>query len=313
MTSQLGDTVFDLAVGRHTDGGLVILAACQNGVFISIDMAETWSGLWLEGMATAIAASPNFASDGVIIAGVHGGIIQSDDAGASWAFRSLDDPRSLIASVSIRTSNGSSHLMLAGSVDDGLYRSVDWGVTWRPSNCGAYIPRITSVLAGNGQLSLAGTDVGLFVSTNDGLTWDDELAGEIDAEVTVVAMKDNLILIGTAHDGVYAKCMNPNQTWFQLADSALVGAISAIATVPDSDGSIRVVTVGNTHAQQYRLNVERNSPPVYLLRTDVLPTPALTSTVLPSGATVLAVVADTQGSILPFSIGLEGLSSAHLD
>src|SRR5688572_10154651 len=75
MTSQLGDTVFDLAVGRHTDGGLVILAACQNGVFISVDMAETWSGLWLEGMATAIAASPNFASDGVIIAGVYGGII----------------------------------------------------------------------------------------------------------------------------------------------------------------------------------------------------------------------------------------------
>jgi hypothetical protein len=264
-------------------------------------------------MATVVTTSPSFASDGVIIAGVQGGMIHSDNAGTSWTFRSLEDPRSLIASVSIRTSNGCSPFMLAGLVDDGLYRSADGGVSWRASNCGAYIPRITSVLAGNGQLSLAGTDVGLFVSTNDGLTWDDEFAGEIDAEVTAVAMEDDLILIGTALHGVYAKWTNPDQPWFQLADSPLIGAITAIATLPYRDGSIRVVTVGNSHAQQYRLNSQRSSPSVHPVRTDVLPSPAVTSAVATRGARVQAVVADTRGSILPFSIGSDGLSSAHVE
>jgi hypothetical protein len=312
MTSQLGTTVFDLAVARH-DGELVILAACESGVFVSRDKAETWSGLWAGGMATAVTASPSFASDGVIIAGVQGGIIQSDDVGVSWAFHSLERPDSLIASVSIRTSEKCSTLMLAGTVDDGLYRSADGGMSWLPSNCGAYIPRITSVLASNGRLSLAGTDVGPFVSTNDGLTWDDELAGEIDAEVTALAVEDDFVIMGTALAGVYARRMNTDQAWIQLSESTLIGAITAVATVPASDGSIRIVAIGNTHMQRYRFEDGDHKHSVQLLRTDPLPKHAVTSAIASSGKTLQAAVADAHGEILLFRIGPDGVSCAHHD
>ncbi len=137
MNHQPGDTVFDLAITRQADGGLVLLAARESGVFVSVDMAESWSGVWTKGMATAIKASRTLTSNGVIVAGVPGAIIQSEDAGASWAVRAIESSDSLISSLPIRSSATCSPLILAGSVEDGLYRSTDGGVSWHPSNCGA--------------------------------------------------------------------------------------------------------------------------------------------------------------------------------
>ncbi len=156
--------------------------------------------------------------------------------------------------------------------------------------------------ADDGGQSLAGADSGLFVSTNDGLTWDDQCADEIDAEVTALAVEGTLVLMGTASDGMYVRRMSPNQRWRQLPESTLVGAICAITTVPDSDGSIRVVTIGNTDVQQYQNGLERDSPSVHLLRTDPLPRPAVTSTLFTTGATVHAAVADTRGEIVLLTI-----------
>lgn len=267
MTIDSIQTIYDIGVGTLADRRLVIFAAHELGVSKSFDLGGSWSSPWTGGMATAVGLSPNFEKDGLIVVGVTDGVVGSNDWGETWNFRAFPDSGVLVASLAIRASSLDRRVMLAGCVDDGFYRSTDEGATWRSSNAGAYIPRVTTVLMGDELLWMAGTDGGLFASANDGLTWDDEVADQIDAEVTALSADTDLLVMGTASDGVFGRLRDHDPAWIRFPESQAHEEIVAVAVMGNVAEDKSVVVVGRNYVDQYRAVIENQGLSMELLRS----------------------------------------------
>lgn len=104
------------------------------GVFRSINGGDSWveSNQGLKGNSTEIVRlSPNFASDGVILANGGSAIYRSADGGASWQRTATSAGGFRISDIEFSPSFASDRL--AFFTDIGLRRSTDGGVSWGAS------------------------------------------------------------------------------------------------------------------------------------------------------------------------------------
>src|SRR5262245_58282079 len=107
------------------------------------------------------------------------------------------------------TSNGG--YVLAGTYNNGVYRSSDNGLTWTQVNNGLGNLNIRGLTTHNGKV-YAGTEAGAFVTADNGLTWTDisyGLAGIYAIYDFVFVGSD--ILVGTLNS-VY-KSTDNGATW----------------------------------------------------------------------------------------------------
>ncbi len=306
MSMSQGDAVFALAVGKGTGEELAIYAAREGGVDRSLDLGATWTRLWSEGIAASIVVT-NEPADGLIVAGVNSGVIRSDDWGATWTFSPFPDARSFTGCLSVDRARDGVLCMLAGTEEDGLYRSTDAGLTWLPSNSGLYIPRIASVLIRDRELWLAGTSAGLFVSRNQGLTWSDTLAEEIDEVVTVIVAKDDVLVIGTGSNGLIAYDFGQD-AWQSVAGSRIQEETTALIVSELGPQGEELIAITSLHAQ--RFSPQRNNDGVtFELRGQATVTePAVCAAIYMTNSELYAVIANADGTIavIPFPFGTKG-------
>jgi photosystem II stability/assembly factor-like uncharacterized protein len=145
---------------------------------------------------TAIAIAPN----GAMLAGVPGGFGLSHDDGVTWSFVALPDPIAVITCLAISSDN---QLVLAGSEQDGVFRSVDGGASWTAWNFGLLDAGILSLAISENESIYAGTTTGLFVSRNHGRAWEAvPLTFDFDA-VLSLAVQGPSIFIGTESNGLW--------------------------------------------------------------------------------------------------------------
>ena len=153
------DLLLDLAIAP--DGACY--AAVQIGLLRSDDNGRSWSAcLEAEGVpVTAVAV----ADDGMVLAAVPGGIGRSSDRGETWAFVQLPEPAPMIASLAC-----CGGMLVAGTMQDGVFISTDGGETWTARNAGLLDHDVRAVAAASDALHAA-TSTGLFASANGGLRW----------------------------------------------------------------------------------------------------------------------------------------------
>lgn len=225
------DTMIDAVYALAQDGATVY-AGRGSGLYRQ--EGESWLPAYEtfeldEEMATTAV----LAEQGLLLAGVQGGVLRSEDAGASWqAFRLLDPP-SLVGALLMSPHFAEDRVLLAATFEDGIYYSDDAGETWLPGNIGLY-DRHVFALGAAGTRFLAGTETGLYVSDTLGRSWEPlPFAQEPATILSLCVDAQGHIFAGTESQGLY-RSSDGGQTWDQLGDTALEGAINAILDSGDA-------------------------------------------------------------------------------
>lgn len=161
-------------------GSGTLYAATKGGVFSSADC-----GGWAARSAglpntaghyppTVLAVDP--ADVGVLHAGVGGvGIFRSANGGATWSAAATQPTHTDLRALLVKP--GASTIVFAASYGAGAFKSSDGGVTWvactsQPTN----LNLLSLAMDASGKL-YAGTQAGVFVSTNDCATWASQSGG----------------------------------------------------------------------------------------------------------------------------------------
>jgi hypothetical protein len=181
-----------------------ILAATQNGVFVSDSRGQTWSQS-ISGITDLQIRC--FTSVGSFVFAGTGGesqyppyawghVYRSSDLGSSWAPADSGLPRGEITSLfSLDT------LLFAGSITSGIYRSTDYGSIWTlcPGSP-AYSSRMTSV----GSEIIAGS---LYRSVDKSTDWGDSWircdSGIANMFVGPIVSHEGFLFAGTFFNGIF--------------------------------------------------------------------------------------------------------------
>ncbi len=126
--------------------------------------------------------------------------------------------------------NDNNNDMLAGTVGGKIYRSSDNGQNWLHINSGMTVGMIWSIdVASNGTI-YAGTEVGVFKSTNGGINWNTTALSGKDARAVSIDQSGN-IYAGTWGFGVY-KSTDQGASWQEKNNGIIFKAVHAFTINP---------------------------------------------------------------------------------
>ncbi len=184
----------------------------------------------------ALAASPQFAQDGWLIAGTDTGLYLSNDAGASWQACPL--PMSaMIPSLACSPHFAVDGIVLASTSEDGIWFSQDRGRTWQARNFGLLDSTVFCIAFSPNFATDAtvfiGTDGALYHSYNGARAWKEcSMDGEVAPIVSLVTSPtfsaDGVVLAGTERTGLW-RSSDRGANWDALSLPAQ--SINAIAMI----------------------------------------------------------------------------------
>jgi len=224
---QSQDIVYSLATSPNFARDGVCFAARRSGLFRSDDGGITWRSTYdvlnLDAplATTAVAVSPAFDSDHSVFAGVPGGILRSVNGGQSWLFAVLSSPPPLISTLVISPDFSEDGTLLAGTMEDGIYCSVDRGNGWS----------------------------GVFCSTNGGRSWREvafptEFAPVLSLTLSPGYAYDGTLWAGTESYGLFCSD-DRGQTWRRIGEDVVSGAVNAIALSPQFPAKPHILVMLN--------------------------------------------------------------------
>lgn len=206
-----------------------LLAAGPPGGIVIDAARASWQPAWVDEVecpVTCVVASPQFASDRVLLAGTErAGVLRSTDGGRHWRLSSAGLDELTVLTLATTPRWAERELVFAGTTR-GLYRSPNGGRAWKL--CGLR-EDVVQALAPVGTGILAGTEQGrLFHSTDQGMTWQPR-ALPTDAPINGLwadAHMGSIVLAGTA-DGQLLRSTDGGQHWH--VTTAHDAAVLAIA------------------------------------------------------------------------------------
>lgn len=231
----------------------------------------------------AIAASPAYADDGIVIAANEARILLSKNGGDSWAqiFNGLDHKKP-VTSMAIQGSEsaGAEVLFLATS-GDGVYRSLDQGTHWEKSNQGldsTDIAFLKYALIGEQSWILAQVaGGGLFASQNAGEHWDklDIPSGSF----TAMDISGDRVYAADAAGKIFLS-KAPFSEWAELSSVEGSGGIVSLK-VPQSEPTYVLVGTGKRGLLKIELDSGQVTDANEGLGTTKYPLPLVTSFLVP--------------------------------
>jgi photosystem II stability/assembly factor-like uncharacterized protein len=220
------DFVYALAASPNFKKDGLIFAAKKSGLFRSMDGGKSWSDSYATLKLTAPlptqAVAVTVANDiTYTFAAVAGKVLRSLDAGKKWEVAELDSPAPLVTALAISPDFAHDGLVLAATLQDGIFFSSDRGVKWQGWNFGLYDSNINALAFVDSQNIIAAAQSGVFVSINAGRSWRD-LDFPIKAAPALCAAvsQENVFYIGTAARGLY-RSGDAGQTWEQIQAGAV--------------------------------------------------------------------------------------------
>lgn len=203
-----------------------LYAGKHSGLYRFVD--QEWQSLYAKlpleehPPTTAIAVSPNSES---IFAGVNGGVLYSLDAGATWTAIQFPLPPSPVVDIVLSPNFEHDKTLIAGTLDDGIYRSEDGGQTWNPFNTGLFDRNINCLTIGSRGQLFAGTSTGLYRSANLGRLWQ---AIEIPDPtlVTSVFVGEDWVFCGSDEGEIWVK--REGGEWSKLTQVPFEGEVISI-------------------------------------------------------------------------------------
>ncbi|HEU5102541.1 MAG TPA: hypothetical protein VFU22_26135 [Roseiflexaceae bacterium] len=226
-------------------------AACDTGLYRSLDQGATWQDCYAALateeplLTTALALSPDFARDRSVFTGGLGGVLRSLDGGDSWFVGLLPTPPPLVSALAISPDFSHDGMLLAATMEDGIFRSADRAASWQSCNFGLLDLHVLALAISpdfaNDQTIFAGTESGIFRSTNGGRAWRELAFPEECAPVLSLALspaygEDGVAFAGTEASGLF-RTTDRGQTWGRIGES-LTAAINTILITRSSSGDV---------------------------------------------------------------------------
>jgi photosystem II stability/assembly factor-like uncharacterized protein len=146
----------------------------------------------------------------------------------------------LVTALAVSPNFAEDGIVLAGTMEDGVFRSADRGSSWAAWNfglldlsvfCMAVSPKFT-----DDETLFAGTTSGLFRSTNGGRAWREvdfpvDLAPVLSIVPSPDYLHDGVLFVGTESNGLFSSA-DRGRTWTRLGEDVLTGAVNGIALSP---------------------------------------------------------------------------------
>lgn len=158
--------VYALTAAPNASGGTDLYAGTARGIFRTSNNGSSWANVsFVSSTVRGLAVTPG----GAILAGTENVIFRSSDAGATWT----ETNANVMAHDFTVSPSGS---IFACTFSSGVFKSTDGGVTWIESNNNLTeleVNTVATVPNGSGGTNiLAGTYSGIFISTEDGGSWE---------------------------------------------------------------------------------------------------------------------------------------------
>jgi photosystem II stability/assembly factor-like uncharacterized protein len=295
--SENQDIVYALAASPdfHRDG--ICFAARHSGLWRTSDGSNQWQAVSNipfapdSFIASAVAVSPHFQADGTVFAGVPGGILYSRDGGASWMIAHLQSPAPFISSLVFSPDYELDGTVFAATLEDGLFRTVDSGVTWQAWNFGLFDLGVLCIAVSPGYAQdktvCIGTETGLFLSKNGGRAWQEtsfptDFAPVLSLGMSPQFMDDAILFAGTERCGLLYSD-DCGKTWRQMLDS---DGVSTICLSPDFPKTTDILVASNHILWQSRNGGDKWSQKMLDESSDA----TITAMTVPGGVTPTATV-----------------------
>jgi hypothetical protein len=155
---------------------------------ISTDGGGSWrqSTLWSGSTAYAVIET---SQDTIPLLLSGWKIHRSTDLGITWAtvLGAIDSEMVVSLAFSPGAGKPAHGILIAATATHGVYRSVDAGVQWVPSNAGLPSTSLTAALAIDSVFLVSTSDKKVFRSVDNGLSWTSSNSGITDTNVTTLA------------------------------------------------------------------------------------------------------------------------------
>lgn len=215
-----------------------VIAGVSGGVVYSTDGGATWQPASLASpppTVSALAISPDFVADGVVLAGtLEDGVFRSADRGSRWVAWNFGLLDLNVLCLAISPAFASDETLFVG-VDTGIFRSANGGRAWREVELPfGFDPVISLKLsphyAQDGALFVGTESQGLWRSTDRGSHWTrvgaDVIAGPVNAIVLAPDFGTSAALMVMAEDTLYFS-RDGGDSWD--ADTITITGLTAVA------------------------------------------------------------------------------------
>ncbi len=244
---RLQDITYALATSPDFAQDGICFAARGSGLYRSDDGGGTWQPAYVALNLSAplptmaIAMSPDFASDRTVFAGVPGGILRSFDGGEHWDVVQLPSPPPVISSLVISPDYARDGILLAGTLEDGVFSTSNRGGNWVAWNFGLLdlntICLAISLDFARDETLFVGVDSGIFRSTNGGRAWREvdfalDLAPVLSLALSPAYSEDGVLFAGTESHGLY-RSEDGGRNWMRLGEDRIRSAVNAILLSPE--------------------------------------------------------------------------------
>lgn len=241
MGGLASGTVSALAVGWHENA--TFFAGTRGGLYTTNALDQPtppWQsvpGAPLE--IITLAVSPTYAADQTILVGGGQGLWISRNGGVDWQAVQLPMPNAIVLCLGFSPNYQADGIILAGTLEDGIYASDSRGVRWSYRSFGLLDSTVyTLAFSPNfaqDETLFAGTETALYYSYNGGRAWKQLDFPEAATPILSLAVsphfaQDQTLYAGTEQHGLY-RSVDGGQCWQPVNLPATT--INALAIGPD--------------------------------------------------------------------------------
>ena len=234
-----------------------VFGGAPGGVFCSTDSGNTWGVLGMPSpppTVSALAISPNFSEDDIVIAGtMEDGIFVSSEGGQRWVAWNFGLFDLNILCLAISPAFGEDETIFAG-VESGIFRSTNGGRAWReielPTGFEAVLSLALSTNYAGDHTLLAGTESqGVWISRDEGETWARLAENEIIDPVNAIYLSggcEQILVVTSQGLWISDDC---GQSWENRLPAELEGQEISAAIAPNGFAPGSMILVGLVGAE----------------------------------------------------------------
>ncbi|HEY9166572.1 MAG TPA: YCF48-related protein [Candidatus Kryptonia bacterium] len=174
-------------------------------IFLSTDRGDSWLPVYAAGTETIFRSIVSQGSN--LFVGSTEGILESRDNGKTWSEPDTSMKKVKVSSLAAISVSGK-HFLFAGTWMRGLYESTDGGKSWSVPDSTLNKVNIRK-LAFVGRNLFAGTDSGIYISTDLGRSWHD--GGLKYYWIINLAVMSGSVLFAQTNGGLFYSTDNGNE------------------------------------------------------------------------------------------------------